>query len=239
MTYNDILKWWQGKDLKTIEDYTQMLSEFQKLLIYNSMLIESVEVSYHTIYEIFEGQSNTPSYMAEEVHKQKDTFQFILSALVKRIPLNIKLLQELNQIYNHCTITLSEYSVAELQDLFEGLLIFRQDPLIAAAYLHVEFGAILPFNEGNGPIGRMLVNYYLMLRGYPPLVIHDEDKNMYFKVLKNYSGLSTLKGVYLFLMEQTIKTWEKRLITLNTAKQVNYLRGISTSHNRFMRRGIM
>ena len=50
--------------------------------------------------------------------------------------------------------------------------------------LHYEFICIHPFDDGNGRVARLLVNYVLLRQGCMPLVIASEDKNNYFRALE-------------------------------------------------------
>lgn len=54
-------------------------------------------------------------------------------------------------------------------------------PLITA--FHHRFSVIHPFDDGNGRTMRLLVNYALMRRGYPPLIIRSAEKKEYLAAL--------------------------------------------------------
>lgn len=51
-------------------------------------------------------------------------------------------------------------------------------PVQTAALLHYEFVRIHPFDDGNGRIARLLMNYVLIKNGYPPVVIKSSEKKI-------------------------------------------------------------
>jgi len=83
--------------------------------------------------------------------------------------------------------------------------------LKTAAYFHLRFEYIRPFADGNGRVGRTLMNYFLMSRDHPPLIIHDEDKAAYYAALEAYDRLEEITPMHDFLRLQTERTWEKSL----------------------------
>ena len=83
--------------------------------------------------------------------------------------------------------------------------------LKAGAYLHVRFEFIHPFADGNGRVGRTLLNYFLMTHGHPPIVIHDEDKADYYAALERYDVGEELQPMADLLRGQLERTWEKTL----------------------------
>lgn len=85
------------------------------------------------------------------------------------------------------------------------------DVLLATAYLHARFEFIHPFAEGNGRVGRTLLNYYLMTHGEPPLIVYEEDKKDHHAALESYDADEEIKPLCDFLRGQTAKTWEKTL----------------------------
>lgn len=58
------------------------------------------------------------------------------------------------------------------------------DTMHVAAWLHFQFVQIHPFADGNGRVGRLLMNTFLLQRGYPLVCIHPNIREIYFKALQ-------------------------------------------------------
>lgn len=82
--------------------------------------------------------------------------------------------------------------------------------LTAAAYFHAKLENIHPFANGNGRTGRLAMNYFLVTRNHPPIVIHEEDRAGYYDALEAWDTAQDLEPVRAFLTEQTVKTWRAR-----------------------------
>ena len=87
----------------------------------------------------------------------------------------------------------------------------QKNPLKAGAYLHARFEYIHPFADGNGRVGRTLLNYWLIINNYPPLIIYEEDRKAYYEALKHYDEDEVLDLLETFFREQTVKTWGRAL----------------------------
>lgn len=88
-----------------------------------------------------------------------------------------------------------------------------KDPLKAAAYFHASFEFIHPFADGNGRVGRTLMNYWLMINDYPPTVIYEDDRKAYYAALTEYDEKEELEPLILFIKEETVRTWKRNLET--------------------------
>lgn len=51
---------------------------------------------------------------------------------------------------------------------------------------HLKFEQIHPFIDGNGRIGRVLINYQLLQQGFPPIIIQQKEKKLYHTAFKEY-----------------------------------------------------
>jgi Fic family protein len=85
------------------------------------------------------------------------------------------------------------------------------DYLKAAAYLHARFEHIHPFADGNGRVGRTLTNYYLMIHSNPPLIVYEEDKQLYYECLQKYDKTEDIDSLYEFFKYETEKSWKNAL----------------------------
>lgn len=75
-------------------------------------------------------------------------------------------------------------------------------PLVLAAIVHNQFEYIHPFEDGNGRVGRLLLNYALLQHGYPPINILFEDRGRYYHCLQRYSSEDKLEDTLEFLVDQ-------------------------------------
>ena len=56
-----------------------------------------------------------------------------------------------------------------------------------------------------------MLNYWLMISNYPPLVIYEEDRRAYYDALQTYDEQEDLAPLVTFLEDQTVKTWSRFL----------------------------
>lgn len=81
-------------------------------------------------------------------------------------------------------------SPEETPALIRDLLNWYQDkseelhPVQLAAEFHYKFVCIHPFDDGNGRVSRLLMNYILLKHNYPMVIIKSEDKENYLTVLQ-------------------------------------------------------
>ena len=72
--------------------------------------------------------------------------------------------------------------MAELLNWYRGNK--EENCIELASELHYRFIRIHPFDDGNGRIARLLVNYILMKDGFPPIIIKTADKTAYLTALQ-------------------------------------------------------
>lgn len=183
-----------------------------------------------------------------EQQNQKLCYELLKEKIVKNEPLSIELVKEIHKVLTSGTYDERRYieneerpgefkkhdyvtgvhevgSAAEdvekdLTELIAEVNAYEgKDVLKAAAYFHARFEYIHPFADGNGRVGRTLMNYYLMTHNHPPLIVYNEDKRMYYECLQKYDEAEDLNPLYEFFKYETEKTWEKALALANGVKQ--------------------
>ena len=66
------------------------------------------------------------------------------------------------------------------------------------------------FEIRNVMAGRLEMNYFLLLHGHPPIIIHEEDHKEYYAALGVWDVRQELEPLIRYLREQTARTWENR-----------------------------
>jgi len=80
-------------------------------------------------------------------------------------------------------------------------------PVEIAALLHYRFVRIHPFDDGNGRISRLLMNYVLYGYGYPPVIIKSANKKDYLRAL-NKADIGDINAFVEYITEQLIWSLE-------------------------------
>ena len=92
--------------------------------------------------------------------------------------------------------------------------------LDAIAHFHAEFETIHPFADGNGRMGRVLINLQLMNAGLPPIIIQNKSKHTeYYPLFTQYQSTMKFGGFTELFALLLLETLHKR-ITILTAKRI-------------------
>lgn len=73
-------------------------------------------------------------------------------------------------------------------------------PIVLASYFHTEFEKIHPFVDGNGRVGRLLINFILHKNKLPMINIQKKSRFRYYDVLQKAQYKGDLKPFIVFLI---------------------------------------
>ncbi len=104
-------------------------------------------------------------------------------------------------------------AVRDLMPAFFTLLKDEEEPFVRAVLGHFFFVYIHPYNDGNGRIGRFLMNVMLAGGGYPWTVIPLETRSDYMEALEEASVRKNIEPFSLFLAELVQKEMDNRIST--------------------------
>ncbi|MHB8065770.1 MAG: Fic family protein [Ruminiclostridium sp.] len=182
-----------------------------------------------------------------EINNQRDCYDFLISKIADKEPITVELVKNIHNMLTKNTyderryevnceragefkkhdyvIGISEVGTApedvetEVKELIEELSdISKRNIITIAAYFHCRFEYIHPFADGNGRVGRTLLNYFFMINDFPPVIIYEENKRQYYEALQVYDETEDIEMMKGFLISQIEKTWAKSKV-LNTISE--------------------
>lgn len=206
-----------------IENSTLTISETEKILL-------EMEVGRQvTVREVFEAKNLARIFeylknKKEELDLDNDLMLFLHKILMSNINDNIAgryreageyvrvggyIAPAPEHIGSMINSLLLDYS-GDTKDYFLGKI----------SRFHLEFEHIHPFCDGNGRIGRVLINYQLMRLGFPPLIIRNKEKQIYYSAFSEYRNSNKKKTSIMdrVLISALIESFHKRLTYLRGEK---------------------
>lgn len=186
-----------------------------------------------------------------EIQNQRDCYYLLLDRIVAKEPLSISLIKEIHFELTKGTYDARRYIVngerpgefkhhdyvtgrhevgsypedveQDLQDLISEIIDNEgKDVLTIAAYLHACFENIHPFADGNGRVGRTLLNYYLLTHNVSPVIIYEEDRKEYYRSLERFDTDADLQPLKDFIVREQEKTWtreRRKAVSLKDVKK--------------------
>ncbi|MBB5619852.1 Fic family protein [Pedobacter cryoconitis] len=152
-----------------------------------------------------------PFWKEAQTAEGQETRREIKVGNYKAYPNSVRLSN--GELFEYASPTDTPILMKELMDWYrteEGGL----HPITLAAMFHYKFVRIHPFDDGNGRIARLLMNYVLLRNGLPPVIIKSEDKAGYLRAL-HFADIGEYEPFIEYIADQAIWSLE---ISIKAAK---------------------
>ncbi len=168
---------------------------------YNTNAIEGSTITLPETREILEDHI-APKKLLKEIKETENHSKVFLEMLNQKTKItNELLLSWHNKIfsetkpdiagkYREYRVRVAGYKAPDWQDIPKLIQQFlhylsttKTNPVELAAKTHYQFEKIHPFGDGNGRIGRLLMNYLLWHNQYPMLIIEYKKRKSYYNAL--------------------------------------------------------
>jgi Fic family protein len=84
------------------------------------------------------------------------------------------------------------------------------------AKFHLDFETVHPFCDGNGRMGRVIINFQLMRSGFPCIIIRDKEKRIYYASFREYRDSKNAKTMEKIVTLALMESLHKRIAYLRS-----------------------
>lgn len=204
-----------------IENSTLTIKETEKILM-------ELEVSRDvSLREVFEAKNlATVSEYIQNKAKEKELDSEMILLLHKMLITNInnEIAGRYRKVGEYVRVgTYIAPPPEQVERMIENALLeYKSDTegyfIDKIAKFHLEFEHVHPFIDGNGRIGRVLINYQLMCIGFPPLIVRNKGKQKYYDCFKEYEYDKNTKSMEKILTMALLESLHKRVAYLKGEK---------------------
>jgi len=196
--------------------------EFLVEYTYNSNAIEGNTLTLRETDMVLRGITIDKKPLKDHLEAigHKDAWGYMTDLIKEKTPLSEQVIKQLHTlvladkpedrgVYRKVDVMImgAKHKTAspfQIQEKMEALIKeFNEDNktnlIKKLALFHIEFEAIHPFIDGNGRTGRLLVNFELMKRGYPPIDIKYLDRRAYYDAFDAYhekKDISSMENLF-------------------------------------------
>ena len=168
----------------------------------NTNAIEGSTIPLEEPREIIKDKM-APKRLLRDIKETENHFKLFLEILSKKEDISNELIlnwhkeifhetkEDISGRYREHLVRVSNYIAPDWQDvkkLMNNLIKFIKEskinPVELSGIAHYRFEKIHPFSDGNGRIGRLLMNYILWHNNYPMIIITYKDRKAYYKSFK-------------------------------------------------------
>jgi Fic family protein len=200
-----------------IENSTLTLKETEKIL-FEMEVTRNVELR-----EVFEAKNlaRVMEYIKEKVRQTELSESFVLllhrmliSNIDDKIAGRYRKQGEFVRVGQH--IAPAPEQVASLMNRALNQYVSDHESYVTdtIARLHLEFERVHPFCDGNGRIGRVLMNYQLMRQGFPAVIIRDKEKGIYYQSFREYDANRQVQRMEKIVAFALMESLHKRIAYL-------------------------
>lgn len=153
----------------------------------------------------------------------RDAFLYVLDLVQNKVPISEKIIKDIHSlvlmdraqdkgVYRKVPVIIAGAThtppqpyliMPQMEELIRKYEALRDANVFErTALFHLLFEGIHPFIDGNGRIGRLLINLDLLQNGYLPISVKFTDRNRYYECFASYyndgsaKALQTLIGEY-------------------------------------------